>query len=1061
MAAVAADNDASFNERALELEEIGPDVFLSVDLWQPRGNRGVFGGQVIGQALTAAAKTVASPFRCNSLHCYFLAAGVNTDMIAYEVKRVRQGTSFCSRLVVAKQHGRVIFAATISFQRPEPSALQHQYAMPEVPPPEGLATREEYMRQQQQLVSKKLADTDEEKILEYSRLPVEMRPVPTPADRRGLPTQMVWLRAKGNMSELGHLHHQSMLAYASDFVLISTALKPFRMDQKDARYKLKMLVSLDHTIWFHEPFKADEWLLYVMETQRIRLLCARQGRRLVASGHRRGLQTLSVDRPHEAANEDDVVLRDLFDLPSQTTLGSEWFHRGQPTGLLMEARFISPKSFRQAGIEAVAEAKALTEQVLSAQTPQEKRNVVKCLDQLSDALCRVMDVAELVRQVHPDSSWQKAAEDVYAGMFDYMNGLNTHVGLYTKLVEVMDDPGISKALSPVEHEVALSFRRDFERSGIHLESSAHESFVKLSASIHDLSRDFLRHQSDLPPKTGAVPVPAEALYSLPSQAVMEIFQSSRSYKRASDGVTMVDVVPGDMAAHYILRDCKDEGVREAVYKAWQSGSSATVRPLEQLLEDRLQLARTVGFESFSHLTLDDKMAKSPDHVDEFLRGLATQARPQWDGIARSLRETRRRYGKGAGDASADMRPWDRDFWITKQRMERGLVPSMSPYFSLGRVVLGLSRVFKSLYGVELRAATPQPGEIWHPEVRKLEVVDEDGALLGLVYCDVFSRSSKAHVGAAHFTARCARRVDDDIGVPGMAAEYSSMTVVERGGQRFQLPVVVLICNFPPPETGSPPLLSWDNVETIFHEMGHAMHSMLGQNGFHNVAGTRCPVDFVELPSVLMEHFARSPNVLSLFASHYKTGEPLPRELIYQCAEQRQHYAALDLHSQLFMSALDQRYHSAVLGPSGDSSPGWSTRALANVHGDPMFSSGSGRTLFEYVKGTRWQSRFTHLIGYGASYYSYLFDRVLAGQIWDRVFQGDRPHPQDCSNNPLTREAGERYKNEVLRWGGGRSPWQCLASVLDNGRTPHREIEDIAQGSRSAMRIVGTWRLPDM
>ncbi|KAJ2083350.1 acyl-CoA thioesterase [Coemansia sp. RSA 988] len=258
-------NTLPFNERTLELEEVGPDTFLSVDLWQPKGNRGVFGGQVIGQALSAAGKTVDSPYRCNSLHCYFLAAGTNTEMIAYEVRRIRQGSSYCTRLVVAKQNGRVIFIATASFQRPEPSVLQHQYSMPTVPPPEALISREEHMRQQQQ---KDSGVVDEDKISELSMLPVDSRAVPTSVDKRGLPVNAIWLRAKGDMSALGHLHHQSMLAYASDFALLSTALRPFQLESTKPRYQLSMLVSLDHTIWFHEPFRADEWLLYVMESPR-------------------------------------------------------------------------------------------------------------------------------------------------------------------------------------------------------------------------------------------------------------------------------------------------------------------------------------------------------------------------------------------------------------------------------------------------------------------------------------------------------------------------------------------------------------------------------------------------------------------------------------------------------------------------------------------------------------------------------------------------------------------------------------------------------------------------
>ncbi|KAJ2001671.1 acyl-CoA thioesterase [Coemansia thaxteri] len=261
------DNTSAFNARSLELEEIGPDKYLSVDLWRPKGNRGVFGGQVIGQALAAASKAVGGDYRCNSIHCYFLAAGQNTEMIAYKVRRVREGSSYCSRLVTAKQGGRVIFIATASFQRPEPSVLRHQYAMPAVPSPESLVSREEHLRRKQRR-SGNMSAADIAKLAEYDALPVDSRHISLPADKRGLPVNAMWLRAKGDMSALGPCHHQSMLAYASDFALLSTSLRPFQMDQPGATQKLSMLVSLDHTIWFHEPFRADEWFLYVMESPR-------------------------------------------------------------------------------------------------------------------------------------------------------------------------------------------------------------------------------------------------------------------------------------------------------------------------------------------------------------------------------------------------------------------------------------------------------------------------------------------------------------------------------------------------------------------------------------------------------------------------------------------------------------------------------------------------------------------------------------------------------------------------------------------------------------------------
>ncbi|KAJ1674284.1 Mitochondrial intermediate peptidase [Spiromyces aspiralis] len=399
---------------------------------------------------------------------------------------------------------------------------------------------------------------------------------------------------------------------------------------------------------------------------------------------------------------------------------------------------------------------------------------------------------------------------------------------------------------------------------------------------------------------------------------------------------------------------------------------------------------------------------------------------------------------------------------------RDVLPDLSPYFSLGRVMSGLSRLLTHLYGIELRPVAPRPGELWHPEIRKLEVVDADGGsrLLGIIYCDVFARPGKTNVGAAHFTVRCSRRVDDDLAFPELDPETagSNETIFadRSSGKVFQLPLVVLTCDFSPPTPRSPCLLSPGEVKTLFHEMGHAMHSMLGQTGYHNVAGTRCPVDFVELPSILMEHFALTPPVLQLFASHHQTNQPLQPGLVTQHKRLQSQVGTMDVHSQLFMSALDQKYHSEDLGLGDDSTCrlerefDWSTKVLADMQNSPDFGGGD-RLTFPHVEGTRWQTRFGHLIGYGASYYSYLFDRVLAGKIWQSMFSPEIRHK---AGGPLSREGGERFKTEVLRWGGGRDPWVSLAALLDHsdaGLSP-RQVELLGRGGQAAVEIVGSWGL---
>ena len=208
--------------------------------------------------------------------------------------------------------------------------------------------------------------------------------------------------------------------------------------------------------------------------------------------------------------------------------------------------------------------------------------------------------------------------------------------------------------------------------------------------------------------------------------------------------------------------------------------------------------------------------------------------------------------------------------------------------------------------------------------------------------------------------------------------------------------------------------------------------MLGQTEYQNVSGTRCATDFVELPSILMEHFCSSADVLSLYARR-SDDTPLPINLLRQHQTQLSAFSALEQSHQIVLSATDQAYHSAaVLEDGWSSTKAW--YAVNKEFGPP----GSAQSLEQ--AGSSWQTRFGHLVGYSATYYSYLLDRAIAGQVWKQVFEG----------KALSRESGERYKKEVLNWGGSREPWECLAGLLENPR--------LADGGDKAMEEVGRFGL---
>jgi acyl-CoA thioesterase-2 len=240
----------------LDLEPLEENLFRGRS--PQEGWQRVYGGQVLGQALVAAVRTVPPERIAHSLHAYFLLGGDPTRPIVYNVDRVRDGRSFTTRRVTAIQHGRPMFVMSVSFHIAEPG-LDHQNAMPEVPPPEDLPS-------EQQLKAKLLAHLPENMRSYWEReRPIEMRPVDVSryfARQKGAPEQMVWMRASGRLPDTFPLH-QCVLAYASDFTLLDTALIAHGKLMFDRDMQL---ASLDHALWFHRPFRADEWLLYAQDS---------------------------------------------------------------------------------------------------------------------------------------------------------------------------------------------------------------------------------------------------------------------------------------------------------------------------------------------------------------------------------------------------------------------------------------------------------------------------------------------------------------------------------------------------------------------------------------------------------------------------------------------------------------------------------------------------------------------------------------------------------------------------------------------------------------------------
>lgn len=716
-------------------------------------------------------------------------------------------------------------------------------------------------------------------------------------------------------------------------------------------------------------------------------------------------------------------------------------------GLFRNKKLTTPDGLVEFSKESLVKAKALVKTMLleAKNTDSGKLTYIRKLDQLSDILCRVIDVAEFIRVVHPSQKWVDAAQNTHEIMFEYMNQLNTNVELYKTLANILD-LYLLQELSEEEVEVGKYLRQDFERSGITMDPATRDNFVAITQQISLLGSAFNNEIHNL--ESYWVLIPRYEFEQMDDESLKREILSLQA--RAPSTMTSNRDVAIPLAGHIpftILAKCKSDEIRKRVWIASHNSPKDQIATLDSFVKYRALLANMLGYKSFAHYQLEHKMAKSPENVTTFLRNLQKTLLSGRESVVSEIRGLYKLKGKANLAASDDkvlasVTPWDRDFLLEKQgavsKADDNNDTAISEYLSVGTIMSGLDKLFRSIYNVALVPERTAKGETWDQnQVRKLSYVDlATNEVLGYLYVDFWS----AKVLPSHFTIVCSRELNTDLGSE-TRLELSELVHLSEKSD-YQLPVISLVCNFQKNyhsgisrfagmDNECATLLTLEQVDTIFHEMGHATHSMLGRTRLHNLSGTRCLTDFVELPSVLMEFFSGDPRVLCKIAKHYKTGEQLPAELLTLHHKRKDNLKKTETYMQSKMALLDQVLHDENVVDFADE------EAFARFTSTDVYHDLEKQLKVFSDTYSTWHGKFPHLFSYGAVYYSYLLDRAIAEKIWKGLFESD----------PWSRGAGEKYKQSILKWGGTRDPWACLADALDEPQ--------LRKGDTKAMEIIGS------
>lgn len=762
----------------------------------------------------------------------------------------------------------------------------------------------------------------------------------------------------------------------------------------------------------------------------------------------------AIRKYHRTIGSDRILK--LFDSPkyfANFNLLDHLFFSLPKVGLFRNQMLTCPDGLINFSKASLQKAKKLVQTMLleAINTEDGKLSYIRKLDQLSDILCRVIDVAEFIRVAHPSQKWVEAAQKTHEILFEYMNQLNTNVELYETLVLVLD-LHLRGRLSNEEIEVGNYLRQDFERSGITMDPATRDSFVAITQEISLLGSHFNNEIQNL--QSFWVSVDRNLFEESCSESLKKEIMDLQNKAPPRDR----SLISIPLAGHYpfsILSTCRDDSIRKSVWIALHNSSPDQIETLNSFLKYRTFLAKMLGYKSFAHYQLEHKMAKTPENVVTFLSNLQKTQLLKSSLVINELRGLFKYKGEVLACSSDDfvlsnLKPWDRDYLLEKLSQDKEknmpILKDISAYLSVGTIMSGLDKLFRSIYNVSLVPEQTLKGETWDQnQVRKLSYVDlETGEKLGYLYVDFWS--SKAL--PSHFTITCCRELNTDIGTES-SSELGKEVHLSLD-HSYQLPVISLVCNFSTRNSGGavgarmrrfagldgnyPTLLSLEQVNTIFHEMGHATHSMLARTKLHNLSGTRCLTDFVELPSVLMELFSVDPRVLCKIAKHHITGEHLPELLLLAHQEKQNLLKHTETFMQLKMALLDQVLHGEIVGDYSNPD------TLEKFNSTKIYHKLEKELKVFADQWSTWHGKFPHLFSYGAVYYSYLFDRAIADQLWNGLFKDD----------PWSRAAGEKYKQSILKWGGTKDPWLCLADALGE--------EQLRQGDANAMKFIGGSKL---
>ena len=634
---------------------------------------------------------------------------------------------------------------------------------------------------------------------------------------------------------------------------------------------------------------------------------------------------------------------------------------------------------------AIAEARQNALAIASNPEPPTFANTVEAIDDSSATLDRVSAVLFNMGECLSTEPLQQVILQAGPLITRYENDLVANADLFARLCTLHEDLEQGRLNLNEEQATLLRERyKYFVRRGALLKGEARHRYEQCTEQLSELTLRFGQNAlADTTAFTLHITKP-DQLAGLPPTTVAAA--ADEAERRGRSGWLFTLAAP---SYRPFLAYANDRNLREKMWRAYMTignhgGPNDNNSTITAIVNLRREVANLLGYPSWCDYVLEERMVRSLSALERFMQDLHDAALPAaWadvDDLAAFAAEA---------EPGLELQRWDVAYfseWMARELFSFD-AEQLRPYFELERVKGGIFELYNRLYGLTFSLVTDAP--VYHPEV-KVYRVDDGERFMGLLYLDLHPRQSKRS-GAWMTDLRDQRNFNG----------------------REERPIVQVVCNFTPPTAETPSLLRFDEVETLMHELGHAMHSLLSDVAYPSLSGTSVKRDFVELPSQLMENWCYEPEFLQLFAYHYQTGEPLPMEWIDRIWDHKNFQSGYLCLRQLNLGMTDLAFHS-VTEPF-DERPEEVERAAMDE-------------LLPTEPGAVTCTNFSHIFGggYASGYYGYKWAEVLDADIFSRFKE----------EGIMNRDTATRFRTTILSRGGTRHPADLFRDFM--GRDPQQE-----------------------